>query len=132
MSDTQNPLHRWARFNAVGMLGALLQLSTLALLNRVFPRHYLLTSASAVELTLLHNFLWHLHYTWPDRRHTTSRLRQCLRFHLSNGSVSLLGNLALMRLLVGKVHLPTLLANLLAILCCSALNFFVGNNWVFT
>jgi len=45
--------------------------------------------------------------------------------------VSMLGNLALMRLLVGIAHIPLLAANCIAILCCSILNFCLGNNWAF-
>jgi putative flippase GtrA len=107
------------------------QLAALALFNRCVPGHYLLASAAALELTLLHNFVAHLHYTWSDRRHNSALLAQLLRFHLSNGLVSMLGNLALMRLLVGVAHTPLLVANAIAILCCSILNFCMGNNWAF-
>jgi putative flippase GtrA len=126
-----NPLHRWINFNLVGAVGMLVQLSALALFNRLAPGHYLYATAAAIELTLLHNFLWHLHTTWRDRRDTSSRLQQLLRFHLSNGFVSMLGNLILMRPLIHQAHLPLLLANLIAILCCSLANFFLGNNWAF-
>jgi putative flippase GtrA len=79
----------------------------------------------------LHNFMWHLHYTWRDRRDGATRLRQFARFHLSNGLVSMLGNLTLMRLLVHKARLPLLVSNVIAILCCSVANFCLGNNWAF-
>jgi putative flippase GtrA len=131
MNPLTPTLQRWLKVNFVGALGMALQLTTLALLNHIAPTHYLLTSAAAVELTILHNFLWHLHYTWRDRRDTTPRLTQLLRFHLSNGLVSLLGNLILMRLLVHQAHLPLLAANLTAILVCSFLNFYFGNTWAF-
>jgi putative flippase GtrA len=75
--------------------------------------------------------MWHLHYTWRDRRDGATRLRQFVRFHLSNGLVSMLGNLALMRLLVHYARLPLLLSNVIAILCCSVANFFLGKNWAF-
>ena len=126
-----NGLRRWGRFNAVGVLGAIVQLSALTLLNRGFPGHYLSVSAAAIELTLVHNFFWHLHYTWRDRRDHTSRFGQCLRFHLSNGLVSLLGNLAVMRLLVHTTTLPLPVDNGIAILCCSLVNFLLGNSWAF-
>ena len=58
-------------------------------------------------------------------------LFRSIRFHLSNGLVSMLGNLALMRLLVHHAHLPLLVANLIAILCCSVANFCLGNTWAF-
>jgi putative flippase GtrA len=126
-----NTLIRWGKFNLVGAIGMVIQLSLLALLNRWMGGHYLLASAAAIELTLLHNFVWHLHYTWRDRRETSSRVRQLVRFHLSNGLVSMLGNLALMRLLVYRAHLPILISDTLAILCCSVVNFCVGHTWSF-
>ena len=122
---------RWSKFNLVGAAGMVVQLASLALFNRCVPGHYLLASAAALELTLLHNFIAHLHYTWRDRRCNSLLLDQLLRFHLSNGLVSMLGNLALMRMLVGVAHLPLLASNLIAILCCSVLNFCLGNNWAF-
>ncbi|HEX5284049.1 MAG TPA: GtrA family protein [Bryocella sp.] len=123
-----NPLTRFLRFNLVGLLGILVQLTTLAILNRTLPHHYLLTSTIAVELTLLHNFLWHLHYTWPQ---TPSPLSALLRFHLSNGLISLVGNLLLMRLLIHSAHLPILLANAIAIACCGIANFLLAHFWAF-
>jgi putative flippase GtrA len=126
-----NPLIRWGKFNLDGAVGMAVQLAALALFNRCFAGHYLLASAAALELTLLHNFVAHLHYTWRDRLYSSVLLTQLVRFHFSNGLVSMLGNLALMRLLVGVAHIPLLAANCIAILCCSFLNFCLGNNWAF-
>jgi putative flippase GtrA len=126
-----NTLLRWGKFNLVGGIGMVVQLSALALFNRWMAGHYLYASATAIELTLLHNFIWHRRYTWRDRRDNSTRLCQLMRFHLSNGLVSILGNLALMRLLVHEAHLPLLVSNGIAILCCSVVNFCLGNNWAF-
>jgi len=122
---------RWMKFNLVGAIGMLLQLAALALISKAFPTHYLLASAAAIEITLLHNFVWHLHYTWRDRRDNTPVPSKLLRFHLTNGLVSMLGNLALMRVLILTAHLPLLAANSIAILCCSILNFCLGDLWAF-
>jgi putative flippase GtrA len=126
-----NLLLRWGKFNLVGAIGMVVQLTALARFNRWMAGHYLIASAAAIELTLLHNFLWHLHFTWRDRRDSSPRLHQLVRFHLSNGLVSMLGNLALMRVLVHQARLPLLASNVIAILCCSAVNFCLGNNWAF-
>jgi putative flippase GtrA len=126
-----NTLMRWARFNLVGAVGMLVQLAALALFSRWAPGHYLCASAAAIELTLLHNFVWHLNYTWRDRRHTSGVAAQLLRFHLSNGLVSMLGNLALMRVLIQNARLPLLDSSCIAILGCSAVNFCLGNSWAF-
>jgi putative flippase GtrA len=125
-----NTFARWWKFNMVGAMGMVLQLSALAVLNRSTRGHYLYATAAAIELALLHNFVWHLHYTWRDRR-DGSALAQLVRFHLSNGLVSMLGNLALMPILVQAAHMPVLVSNSIAILVCSILNFFLGNSWCF-
>jgi len=122
---------RWWKFNLVEILGMLVQLVALALINRLTRGHYLFASAAAIEVALLHNFVWHLQYTWSDRRKDSAVSAQLLRFHLSNGLVSLLGNLALMRILVAQAHLPVVAANSIAILCCSMVNFFLGDLWAF-
>jgi putative flippase GtrA len=126
-----NGLVRWGKFNLVGAAGMVVQLAALGIFNRIARGHYLWETAAAVELTLLHNFAWHLHYTWRDRRREFAVRTQLLRFHLSNGMISLLGNLALMRVLVQQLHLPLLNANGLAIVGCSIANFYMGNSWVF-
>lgn len=64
----------------------------------------------------------------PRWRRSLPRL---LRFNLSNGAVSILGNLALMKVLVGQGHMNYLLANAIAITLCSLANFLVSENWVF-
>jgi putative flippase GtrA len=126
-----NVFVRWGKFTLVGAIGTSVQLGALALLNHLWSGHYLYASAAATEITLLHNFTWHWHYTWLDRRDRSTKLRQLVRFHLSNGSVSLLGNLILMRLLVREAHLPLLVSNIAAILACSVANFCLGDNWAF-
>jgi putative flippase GtrA len=80
---------------------------------------------------VLHNFVWHVHFTWRDRRDDSALLSQLVRFHLSNGLVSIVGNLVLMRILVQQAHLPLLASNGIAILCCSVVNFCLGDSWAF-
>jgi len=126
-----NPFLRYWKFNLVGAMGMAVQLAALALFNRAFAGHYLYATAAAIELALVHNFVWHLHYTWRDRRDRAALLTQFIRFHLSNGLVSMLGNLLLMRILVHEAHIPLLVSNSIAILCCSIVNFCMGNHWAF-
>lgn len=126
-------LRRWLKFNAVGAIGIGVQLAALWLLVSVLRWNYLVATAVAVELALLHNFAWHVRYTWRDRPSpgVADLLSRLLRFHVSNGGVSLLGNLVLMRLLVGRVHLPYLAANGISIGACGLLNFALGEWFVF-
>ena len=126
-----NRLIRWGKFNLVGAVGMAVQLGVLALINHVAPGHYMVATAAALEITLLHNFVWHLHYTWRDRRCRSAIAGPLIRFHLSNGLVSMLGNLALMPVLVEGARIPVVLANAIAILCCSIVNFLLGDQWAF-
>jgi len=126
-----NTFTRWLKFNLVGAMGMVVQLAGLALFARMAPEHYLVASAAAVELAVLHNFVWHLRYTWRDRREDSAWTTRLLQFHLSNGLVSLLGNVVLMRVLVHEARLPLLFANCIAVLCCSIVNFCLGDSWAF-
>ena len=58
---------RWAMFNAVGIAGLLFQLACLAMLKHGLGLHYLMATVVAIELTILHNFSWHVRWTWADR-----------------------------------------------------------------
>ena len=79
-----------------------MQLALLFLLKSVFHLNYLAGNGLAVEATVVHNFLWHERYTWADRVQPSWRksLPRLLRFNLTNGAVSIGGNLALMKMLV--------------------------------
>jgi len=122
---------RWLKFNLVGLVGSLVQFTTLALLHRMAPGHYLLATAVAVEAAIVHNFVAHVTYTWRDRRATHALVSTLWRFQLSNGAVSLAGNLVLMRLLVSGAHLRVLVANGVAIVLCGFVNFWLGDAWAF-
>ena len=126
-----NPFLRYWKFNLVGAMGMVVQLAALALFTRISAGHYLYATAAAIELALIHNFVWHLHYTWRDRRDRAALFTQLMRFHLCNGLVSMMGNLLLMRILVQEACIPLLAANTIAILCCSIVNFCLGNHWAF-
>jgi putative flippase GtrA len=124
---------RWLKFNFVGGIGIGAQLAALAIFRSLLHLDYLLATALAVEIAVLHNFLWHERFTWADRpaarfAHSLARLA---RFNASNGLVSIAGNLLLMWLLVGTLHLHYFVANLVAIAACSLVNFLLSDCFVF-
>lgn len=127
-----NLFQRWLKFNTVGAMGVLVQLAALAALRGGLHIDYLIATALAVEIAVLHNFVWHEAWTWSDRTgaHGGAAMR-LLRFNLSNGLISIVVNLLLMRLLVGRLHLQYLLANILAIGAGALVNFAVSNWLVF-
>jgi putative flippase GtrA len=120
---------RWLKFNLVGGIGIAVQLLMLALLKTAFHLDYLLATTLAVEITVIHNFLWHERFTWADR--AGAGFTRFLKFNLTTGLFSIAGNLLLMKLLVGFAHVNYLLANGITISACSAVNFLVSDGFVF-
>jgi putative flippase GtrA len=136
-------LVRWCKFNLVGGIGIVVQFAALFLLKSMLHLNYLSATAIAVEAAMVHNFVWHEQLTWADRTKPDRRkpnrmqsrwrrsLSRLLRFNLTNGALSILGNLALMKAMVGQGHMNYLLANAMAITACSLGNFLVSEWWVF-
>jgi putative flippase GtrA len=126
-------LKRWVKFNVVGGGGMIVQLSLLVLLTEGLKIHYLLATLLAVEGAILHNFVWHELWTWKDKRSNSRKalFSRLFRFHIANGTTSLVGNLVLMKLAVGHFQMPILAANLLAIAACSIVNFLLSDSFVF-
>ncbi len=132
-NEAPQSFFRWLKFNFVGGIGIAVQLAALGILRSGLHVNYLLATALAVETAVIHNFLWHERYTWVDRPSLSLRysLLRLVKFNVSNGAVSLLGNLVTMRLLVGEFHLNYVAANLAAIAVCSLVNFLLSDRLVF-
>ena len=130
---TRDILLRWLKFNLVGGIGIAVQFAALFALKGIFHFNYLAATAVAVEAAVVHNFVWHEQFTWSDRVQASWRrsLPRFARFNLTTGAVSILGNLALMKVMVGYGGMNYMLANALAIILCSLANFLVSEQWVF-
>jgi putative flippase GtrA len=128
-------LRHWLKFNAVGAIGIVVQLAALAILKTLLRVEYLLATALAVEIAVLHNFIWHDRWTWAERARAKGHARlpwvRLARFNLSTGAVSIAANLLSMRLLVGRLHVQYLLANMLSIAAASIANFLLSDLLVF-
>jgi putative flippase GtrA len=124
----------WLKFNAVGVLGFVLQTSALLALTATLPRlGYLAATAVAVELAVLNNFVWHQRWTWKHRPSTGKRetLRRLAKFNVTTGLISIAGNLILMSLLVGRFGLPVIGSNVVTVLACSLLSFVIADRFAF-
>ena len=133
MTGTAGSLRVWLKFNAVGLMGIGVQLAALALLRSGFGLDYLSATAIAVEMAVLHNFVWHERWTWIERTKLTGggMLGRLARFHITNGAISIAGNLVLMWFFVSRAHLHYFLANVIAVGTCSLLNFLASDRLVF-
>ena len=130
---------RFLRFNVVSALGIGVRLMVAWALVNGLGLHYLVGTTLAIEASILHNFFWHLHWTWggqdggagfeaPRRNHVFFR---CVAFHASNGLVSFIGAMMLMPLLVASLGLHHLVANFITVCITGLMNFFLGDRLVF-
>ncbi len=124
---------RWLRFNAVGLMGVLVQILSIMTIREWLGLHYLAATALAVEIAILHNFVWHERWTWLDRTANgrAGRLRRLLRFNVASGSLSIGSNVLFTAWMVGWFGLHYLPANLLAITVGSVLNFVASERLVY-
>jgi putative flippase GtrA len=131
IESARQSLFRWLKFNFVGGIGIVVQLVALALFRSGLHLNYLLATALAVETAVIHNFLWHERFTWRDRpsAHRLQSLTRFAKFNATNGAVSIVGNLLIMRALVGQFHMNYMIANLIAVTVCSLVNFLLSD-WV--
>lgn len=125
-------LRRFALFHLVGATGIPVQLGVLAGLTWA-GLGYLPATALAVEAAVLNNFFWHEVWTWRDRAagNPEGPGMRLARFNLTVGGVSIVGNLVLMRLLVGWLGLPAVPGNMIVIGSFGLLNFLVSDRFVF-
>src|SRR5438093_366466 len=107
---------RVSRFITVGALGFAFQVAALAVLTTVAHWPWLPATIVAVELAVVHNFLWHERWTWRGAfaSHQSSvlicesRATRFVRFNVMTGLTSIAGNAALMAVYVGVMGLPAL------------------------
>jgi putative flippase GtrA len=125
-------LRRSAVFSVVGLFGIPVQVAALWLLKGRLGVPLLVATFLATEIAVLHNFVWHVHWTWADRPASTREtFWRLIRFHVTNGLISIVGNLVLMTLLTAYLGIHYLVANLISMGVCALVNLMVSHTWVF-
>lgn len=129
----RNVWPHFCRFTLVGLLGAGVQLSCIYLLTKCLIARAVCAAPLAVEIALLHNFIWHERFTWRDRNigGFAQRNIRLWRFHAGNGFISLFGNTVVIYFLVDRLKAPVLPSTIAAIALCALLNFLIADRWVY-
>jgi putative flippase GtrA len=116
------------KFSAVGASGYVVNLAVYGTLVKALDVHYILAAMLAFCVAVTNNFLWNRHWTF---RATDGHMGfQAARFFTV--SVLALGlNLIVLELLVSVAEVEKLLAQAIAILAATPLNFIGNKLWSF-
>ena len=134
LTRTRNALGRranWlqlARFCAVGASGYVINLVVYTLLLRGAGLHYLLAATGSFLVAVTSNYTWNRLWTFRGQRGHFGH--QGLRF-LIVSTVALAANLVILRLLVGELDLGKVVAQAIAIVLVTPLNFVGNKLWSF-
>jgi putative flippase GtrA len=125
------PHTRWLRFNLVGVAGFGVQMLVLAVLSHWWQVRVTIAVPVAVLVAVSHNFLWHERVTWPGNVRD-GRLRRWLSFNFSTGIVSVATNVIVTPLVLAITGLPLLVANAIAVVAASTVNFLTSDRLIFS
>ncbi len=123
---------RLSRFAVVGGSGIIVNMFFLWFLTEVFQFHYLISSALAIELSILNNFTWNYLWTWQDRKVGTTKAIW-LRLAKYNISVLLAAivNLVILGIFKESFGMHYLFANGIGIAFGFVLNYTLSDRWVY-
>ncbi len=125
---------RWFKFHAVGAFGVLVQMVSLAFFHESIGWNISLATVAAVEVAILHNFVWHFRWTWGEANlqlDARAILQRLWQYNLTYSLISMTTNLGFTHLYMNAFGLHYLVANLLAIGTGGIANFVAGEFLVF-
>jgi putative flippase GtrA len=123
--------HNWlqlARFCAVGASGYVVNLAVYTLLLRGADAHYLLAATCSFLVAVTNNYTWNRLWTFRGQRGHYAY--QGLRF-LVVSTIALGANLLILRVLVEELDLGKVVAQAIAIVLVTPLNFVGNKLWSF-
>jgi dolichol-phosphate mannosyltransferase len=122
---------RLVKFGIVGTSGVIVNQCVLVLATKYID--YRIGSLIAIETAIVSNFLLNYHWTWNDRKLEAikDKTTAFIKFNLTSFTTAFLVNWTILVYLTEIVHVKYWTANLAGILVAAAINFCIGNFWVF-
>lgn len=115
-------------------MGLCVKFSALAALVELAGVRPLVATGLAVEAVLLHNFAWHVRWTWRDRScglGASALLVRLAEYHLGTGAVALVSNIVAVQILTVQMGAHYIAANVAATIFAGLANFLIANFVVF-
>jgi len=121
---------RVLKFVLTGLLGVLVNLGVLYALTEYAGLYYIVSAVIAIEIAILHNFLWNNYWTWRYRKKEQGFVKRLLSFN----TVALAGmviNIAALWFFTEIIGLWYLLSQAIGIAIGALLNYFWNDMWTF-
>lgn len=116
------------RFCVVGATGVFVNLGTHLILNRIYDIPMKLSYATAIEVSIINNFLWNTFWTFKKRNNNSHFLTKFFKFHLVS-AVAATVNYTLTLLLTKQFGLWDIMSALIGIAIGIVINYTVNSNW---
>ena len=131
MAVMKESMARFARFGVVGASGVVVNQGLLMLLHGGLGAPLLLSSISAIEISIITNFLLNHVWTWRLSLRVPGVMRRCLQYHAAAVMAAFAGNVIVLMTLVEGFGVDYRIANLVGIGVGTVINFTAGELWIF-
>ncbi|MFW5865822.1 MAG: glycosyltransferase [Nanoarchaeota archaeon] len=121
---------KFLKFAVVGLSGVIVNFGILVSLTELASLFYVYSSAIAVEVSIITNFLFNNFWTWRKNNHKNSFIGRLLRFNLVS-LIALVLNVSVLYLLTEYVGMWYVFANAFGILAGVLVNFTINDRWTF-
>lgn len=122
-------IYRFLKFCLVGLSGIFVNMSLLWFLTEVAGLYYLISSAFAIEISILSNFVLNDQWTFLGIKTQNHVLLRVLKFN----TVYIAGlaiNITILLVLTELIGVYYLISNLFGICSATLFNFFFAKKWV--
>jgi len=124
-------LWRLLRFGVVGLSGVVVNQGLLMLLHGTLGAPLLLSSITAIEISILTNFLLNHTWTWRMSLRVPGLIRRALQYHAAAVMAAFAGNVIVLMAAVELFGVDYRIANLVGIVVGTVINFTAGEVWIF-
>jgi putative flippase GtrA len=124
-------LFRGGKFMIVAWLGMLVNTGCLYLFKGVFGIRLIPASILAIEIAIIHNFIWFRLWTWKDRPNKQPFFRQLIKFNVATGAVDFAANVTVLWSLATIVGIHYLVANILGMIAPPFIKFWLNERFIF-
>ncbi|MFQ6673462.1 MAG: GtrA family protein [Fidelibacterota bacterium] len=126
-------LSRILKFQVIAWGGTVVNLASLWILHGILEIPLIVAGACAIELAIVHNFIWHYFFTWRDRvgQSPTDFFSRLIQYNVVTASIDFLVNLSVLWTLTHYFGIHYLLADMAGMLGGPVIKFLANEFLIF-